>query len=55
MKNVLFAVVSFIFPGVGQLLQGELWAAFGWLLIAIALPGIGNIGSALHALLGSEK
>lgn len=54
MKNILFAVVSFCFPGGGQLLHGQLWAAFGWLLIGILLPGIGNIGSAIHALLGGD-
>jgi len=55
MKNVLFAVVSLILPGGGQLLQGELWAALGWLIISIVLPGIGNIGSAIHALIGGGK
>ncbi len=55
MKNVLFAIVSLVFPGGGQLLQGDLWAALGWLIIAFALPGIGNIGSAIHALIGASK
>ena len=55
MKNILFAIVSFVFPGGGQLLHGELWAAFGWLIISIALPGIGHVGSAIHALIGGGK
>tara|TARA_A100001015_G_scaffold310031_1_gene410600 strand:+ start:353 stop:520 length:168 start_codon:yes stop_codon:yes gene_type:complete len=55
MKNVLFAVVSLILPGGGQLLQGDFWAALGWLIIAFVLPGIGNIGSAIHALIGASK
>ena len=55
MKNILFAIVSLIFPGGGQLLQGDFWAALGWLIIAIVLPGIGNIGSAIHALIGASK
>jgi len=55
MKNFLFAIVSFVFPGGGQLLQGDFWAALGWLIIAILFPGIGNIGSAIHAFLGSDK
>lgn len=55
MKNALFAVVSLIFPGGGQLLHGELWAAFAWLILGILLPGIGHIGSAIHALIGGGK
>jgi hypothetical protein len=55
MKNVLFAIVSLILPGGGQLLHGELWAAFGWLMIGILLPGIGHVGSAIHALIGGGK
>jgi|21_taG_2_1085346.scaffolds.fasta_scaffold296954_2 hypothetical protein len=55
MVNVIFAAVSFFFPGGGQLLHGQLWAALGWLIIGILLPGIGNIGSAIHALLGGDK
>ena len=55
MMNVLFAVVSLILPGGGQLLHGQLWAAFAWLILGILLPGIGQIGSAIHALIGGGK
>ena len=54
MKNVLFAAVSLFFPGGGQLLHGQLWAACGWLFIGIVFPGIGHVGSAIHALLGGD-
>ena len=55
MARFLFAIFSFVLPGAGQLLQGQLWAAFGWLIIGILLPGIGNIGSAVHAFLDGGK
>ena len=49
--NVIRAILSFIFPGLGQLAAGQFWSAFGWLMIGIILPGFGNIGSAIHAFL----
>ena len=54
LSNILFAIVSLVFPGGGQLLQGQLWAAFGWLMIGILFPGFGNVGSAIHALIGGS-
>lgn len=55
MVNFIFAAVSLFFPGGGQLLRGQLWFAFGWLMIGILLPGIGNIGSAIHAFIGGDS
>ena len=51
MANIARAILSFIFPGAGQLVANQLWSAFGWLMIAIIFPGFGNIGSAIHALI----
>ena len=51
MANIARAILSFIFPGGGQLVAGQLWAAFGWLMLGIIFPGFGNIGSAIHALI----
>lgn len=49
--NVVRAILSLVFPGLGQLMLGELWLALGFLLFAIVMPGIGHVCSALHALL----
>jgi len=49
--NIFRAILSFIFPGLGQLIAGQLWFAFCWLILGILFPGFGNIGSAVHALI----
>jgi len=51
MAKIARAILSFIFPGAGQLVVGQLWAAFGWLMIGIIFPGLGPVGSAIHALI----
>tara|TARA_B100000287_G_scaffold111603_1_gene104032 strand:- start:645 stop:800 length:156 start_codon:yes stop_codon:yes gene_type:complete len=49
--KIFRAILSLIFPGLGQLVDGQLWAAFCWLIVGIVIPGVGHVGSAVHALI----
>lgn len=48
--NVIAALVSFIFPGLGQLLQGRLFAAFLFFIGAgfVWLISFGTMGWLIH-------
>ena len=48
--KIVRAILSLIFPGLGQLMTGHLWFALAFLILGIVIPGVGHVGSAIHTL-----
>jgi TM2 domain-containing membrane protein YozV len=51
MKAVLATVGSFVIPGLGQLLYGEVLWSIVWLLLGLLTCGAANLFSALHVVM----
>ncbi len=51
MKAVLATVGSFVIPGPGQLLYGEVLWSIVWLLLGLLTCGAANLFSALHVVM----
>lgn len=53
MFNIIAAIASFILPGLGQLLQGEVALAVVWFILGVCILGMpfGNVLAAGAALI----
>lgn len=56
MKAIIATIGSFVIPGLGQLLYGEVAWAIIWLLLGLLTCGAANLFSALHVvMIASDK